>query len=421
MSFYLRKHFKVGPVRLNLSKGGLGVSGGVTGARIGLSPRGAYVHGGRHGLYYRKYAKQGRGGRGAFVGGGVGGASEGVPGGEVRYFVDTGLTYRPPEAQAERSEVSSPALPRKAGSAGMLTGFGIVLMLLGLIVPQYLLLALGGLMLAGAFVINGKHAAQRKRVEGMLRQAEQSLSEREVVMQLFERVSFEGISSGYRKWLEFRLLELLQDTFYEDPDYILPGEMEAFEERLSLSSSLIHDVKAEAFAAFLDELTEDHVVSHDEEAQLAALQKALRIPDEAIAAERHMISQLCIFRDALEAPLQPIEVSIRLKRNEECFYRCRGRLLKEKIQRQYQRQNVRYKEVAYDIDMEGDIYLCTNRILIVDRGSRSYSLNRLLDVTLSVEDHTVQLTLDDRKSPLIFTMEDVASFAGLLQRHVSKF
>jgi hypothetical protein len=58
MSFYLRKHFEVGPVRLNLSKGGLGVSGGVTGARIGLSPRGAYVHGGRHGIYYRKYAKK---------------------------------------------------------------------------------------------------------------------------------------------------------------------------------------------------------------------------------------------------------------------------------------------------------------------------------------------------------------------------
>lgn len=420
MSFYLRKHFKVGPVRLNLSKGGLGVSGGVTGARIGLSPRGAYVHGGRHGLYYRKYAKEGRGGRGAVVSGGVGGANEGVPGGEVRYFVDTGLTYRPPEVQAERGGLRAPALPQKAGSAGTLTGFGIVLMLVGLFVPQYLLLALGGLMLAGALVINSKHAKQRKRVEGMLGQAEKRLADREAVPRLLEEISFVGISADYRSWLEFRLLVLLQDAFYEDPDYILPNEMAAFEDRLSLSSSLISDVKAEAFSAFLDELTEDHVVSHDEEAQLAALQKALRIPDEAIAAERHMISQLCAFRDALEAPLQPMEVSIRLKRNEECFYRCHGRLLKEKIQRQYQRQNVRYKEIAYDIDMEGDIYLCSNRILIVDRGSRSYSLNRLLDVTLSLEDHTVQLTLDDRKSPLIFTMEDVAAFAGMLQRHLSK-
>lgn len=418
MSFYLRKHFKVGPVRLNLSKGGLGVSGGVTGARIGLSPRGAYVHGGRHGLYYRKYAKEGRGGRGAVVSGGVGGANEGVPGGEVRYFVDTGLTYRPPEAQAERSGVRAPALPQKAGSAAMLTGLGILLVLIGLLVPQYLLLVLGGAMLGGALVISRNHSKQRQLVLNHLQKAENSLAGREPVRPLLEGISFQGISADYRSWLEFRLFAFLQDTFYEDPYYILPEELEAFEARLSLPSSLINGAKAEAFAVFLDELTEDHVISQEEEAQLYELQGALRIPEEAIAAERHMIRQLCAFRDAIEAPLQPTKVGIRLKRNEECFYRCHGRLLKEKIQRQYQRQGVRYKEIAYDIDMEGDIYICSNRILIVERGSRSYSLNRLLDVTLSLEDHTVQLTLDDRKNPLIFTMEDVAAFAGMLQRHL---
>lgn len=416
MSFYLRKHFKVGPVRLNLSKGGLGVSGGVTGARIGLSPRGAYVHGGRHGLYYRKYAKKGQGG--AFAGGTGGAVRERDYGGEVRYFVDTGLTYRLPEAQAGRSGVRAPALPQKAGSAATLTGLGIVLVLIGLLAPLYLLLVFGGAMLGGAFVISRNHSKQRQEVLNHLQKVEKGLAGREPVGPLFEDIGFDKISAEYRSWLEFRLFTLLQDIFYEDPDYILPEELEAFEARLSLPSSLINDAKAEAFAEFLDELTEDHVISHEEEEQLDVLQGVLRIPAEVIAAERHMIKQLCAFRDAIEAPSQPIEAGIRLKRNEECFYRCYGRLLKEKIQRQYQRQGVRYKEIAYDIDMEGDIYICSNRILIVERGSRSYSLNRLLDVTLSLEDHTVQLTLDDRKNPLIFTMEDVAAFAGMLQRHL---
>ncbi len=57
MGFYIRKALTNGPVRLNLSKGGLGLSGGVTGFRVGMSPRGPYVHGGRHGLYFRKYFK----------------------------------------------------------------------------------------------------------------------------------------------------------------------------------------------------------------------------------------------------------------------------------------------------------------------------------------------------------------------------
>jgi hypothetical protein len=54
MGFYMRKAFKFGPLRLNLSRSGLGASFGVTGARIGIGPRGSYVHLGRGGLYYRQ-------------------------------------------------------------------------------------------------------------------------------------------------------------------------------------------------------------------------------------------------------------------------------------------------------------------------------------------------------------------------------
>jgi hypothetical protein len=52
MGWYLRKSFSFGPLRLNLSKSGLGYSFGVKGARIGTGPRGNYIHMGRYGLYY---------------------------------------------------------------------------------------------------------------------------------------------------------------------------------------------------------------------------------------------------------------------------------------------------------------------------------------------------------------------------------
>jgi len=54
MGFYLRKSIKVGPLRFNLSKSGIGVSAGITGFRVGTGPRGNYVHMGRGGIYYRK-------------------------------------------------------------------------------------------------------------------------------------------------------------------------------------------------------------------------------------------------------------------------------------------------------------------------------------------------------------------------------
>ncbi len=47
MAFRFRKSYKIAPgVRVNLSKGGLGVSAGTKGARVGVGPKGKYVSGG---------------------------------------------------------------------------------------------------------------------------------------------------------------------------------------------------------------------------------------------------------------------------------------------------------------------------------------------------------------------------------------
>jgi len=55
MGWYFRRSVKIGPVRVNFSKGGVGYSVGVRGARIGIKPSGAtYLHVGLNGLYYRQ-------------------------------------------------------------------------------------------------------------------------------------------------------------------------------------------------------------------------------------------------------------------------------------------------------------------------------------------------------------------------------
>lgn len=54
MGFYIRKALRVGPLRFNLSKSGIGVSAGIKGLRFGTGPCGNYVHMGRGGLYFRR-------------------------------------------------------------------------------------------------------------------------------------------------------------------------------------------------------------------------------------------------------------------------------------------------------------------------------------------------------------------------------
>ena len=53
MGWYLRKSLNLGPIRINLSRSGLGMSAGAKGLRVGTGPRGKYLHAGREGLYYR--------------------------------------------------------------------------------------------------------------------------------------------------------------------------------------------------------------------------------------------------------------------------------------------------------------------------------------------------------------------------------
>lgn len=54
MGWYLRKAFNFGPLRLNLSKSGVGVSAGVKGFRVSSGPRGTHLHAGRGGIYFRQ-------------------------------------------------------------------------------------------------------------------------------------------------------------------------------------------------------------------------------------------------------------------------------------------------------------------------------------------------------------------------------
>ena len=53
MGWYLKKSFVFGPLRLNLSKSGIGASVGVKGLRVSTGPKGRQLNAGREGLYYR--------------------------------------------------------------------------------------------------------------------------------------------------------------------------------------------------------------------------------------------------------------------------------------------------------------------------------------------------------------------------------
>ncbi len=54
MPFSYRKSVKVGPLRVNFSKSGVGLSAGVKGFRVSTNSRGTYINAGRGGFSYRQ-------------------------------------------------------------------------------------------------------------------------------------------------------------------------------------------------------------------------------------------------------------------------------------------------------------------------------------------------------------------------------
>ena len=54
MGWLFGKSVNFGPVRMNLSKSGIGASFGVKGTRVSVGPRGTHVSLGRNGAYYRQ-------------------------------------------------------------------------------------------------------------------------------------------------------------------------------------------------------------------------------------------------------------------------------------------------------------------------------------------------------------------------------
>lgn len=110
MGLFLRKALRVGPLRFNLSKSGVGLSVGVTGMRFGVGPRGRYVHAGRHGVYYRKTLPSA--GRRA--------PEDRAPGGSSRGAPHSGRLYEQPELQLPEIESASATLIQDSSSEELL-------------------------------------------------------------------------------------------------------------------------------------------------------------------------------------------------------------------------------------------------------------------------------------------------------------
>ncbi len=409
MPFFIRKSFSSGPVRLNLSKGGLGVSAGITGARIGVNRRGSYVYGGRHGLYYRESLNKKRNS-----------SSETIneitqTGDKVEIFEDTGNTF-------DKFFNGTISYPNPAGSVPSVLkiliaptfflSFGLLILFytfeVGLIgnfwyAPTLLAIVYSFFALSTKSKMSSKIKAVSEKIEET-----DNLS---IVQELLEWSPALIYKNFYQTAIAVIGLKQIADHY----EKFSKDDAKSFLLKIDLNENQKTVCKKFVLNQVYEDFVEDMALSETQENILRNIISLFEISDEDIPDIISAMDALTDIRNAIDSKNEPIETDINLLRGESCFYTTDVRLLKKRVFRTRQIDGVKYNFTGYDIKMEGKIYLTDRRLLIIDNGSREYRYNKIFDTILSLEDNTVSLIISGRANPVILTAPNSAILAGKLE------
>lgn len=402
MGFYLRKGFNFGPLRVNLSKSGLGLSAGVTGARIGINSQGrAYVHGGRHGLYYRKNLPMGSKSSSSSSLGKISNS-----GWEEEIFTDTGLTYK--IMDLSRQKLVLEPLISPVSKAYVYSGLSALLVgIFSTSMTFKLLMLLTGTLLITWFILGKLRQKNLKKALGSLQRLD-SHQQTEVNWIQYSR----NVNQKHRKLLAMHALDAWLENQIRDGCLIALENLLSFlpidrEKALSIALGHYNDVVQNALV--------DHQLDESENAFIEAIEDNWSIPADEIEQERKLIESFRYLRQIQEEELPLISFSRNLVASEKPYFEAEGRLLVLRVMDSWQSNKVRYKSKGYQLDMEGIIRISSRAVEIHEgRNIRSYPIRQVEDVHLSLGEGIVEVYLQNRKQPLVFTSPDLFEFSAVL-------
>ena len=410
MGFYLRKSFRAGPVRFNLSKGGVGASFGVTGARIGLSSAGrAYVHGGRGGLYYRKS-----------LGGGGGRARaerSGAPA-AVELTEDTGVTYGALPAQEQAPDAGDAPVRRSPPTYGWLA-LGAVAG--GLLLPSPFPAWVAAAVFAALVALGVRRRKRRAAGDAYGRLLDARAAAGEPVTD-DERAALAAARGDPRltpddaRYFEEQayldLLEAATAGGADDPRvFERLAEMETL---VGLDPAFRRRARLDAYSRAHVEAVSDHDLTAAEEQALERARTALGLTDADLADELALLDRLRELRAIRGGDLPVVDAATKLPGRETCHLESEGRLLKQRLLRSFSRGGQRYKVRGYVVDKEGALLVTSRRVVLVHQGVTSFPIGRILDVEVDHDRRLLTLTRDGVATPTYLTTPDALRAGALI-------
>ncbi len=388
MGFYIRKAFSFGPVRLNLSKSGLGVSFGVTGLRVGAGPKGPYVHGGRHGLYYRKYL----GGSGA-----ASGSGRSAPAPKVEKLTRMDAFAG---AQVHRSALDA------AAEQPRLSPWWILLP------PVY----------AGLWLLRDRRMKEAESHGARLIELASSpdFPDEECLREMASLRESTALPSRWLPWVYESLFEraaasVVEDRIVDDRE---AAWLSALERALEVPPERAAAIKTTWYKALYMEAVSDHVLTEEEERELTGLRESLGIPAAEIESELSTLERLASVREIMAGRPAPVQCSFPLASGETCYLEAPGRVLKQRVLSRFQRQGVKHKELGMVCEREGTLVITDRKIMVVGDGTASIPLGKVLDVEVDTDLNLISVTRSDRKKPVYLSTTESMVAGAIMGRLV---
>ncbi|MCH8569007.1 MAG: DUF4236 domain-containing protein [Balneolales bacterium] len=425
MPFFIRKSVSFGPLRVNLSKGGVGLSAGVTGARVGLNRHGTYVAGGRHGFYYRdKIGSKNRSGRST-----AGAQSTKYDNNEHVFFTDTGATFSDNSKATPPTDFASlfyPARKNYTWPVALLTA--VIVIAMTYTDSVLLFLASFSVYPLTKRFLTSLYDKDEKEYEEITKKLEQQEPET-TDSSFYKEITSLPVSRRFRKIRDLNiashllrhLVHLITQSKNDIQNYALRESYMILNE-LNLPEDAMNQLKIEALDDLLQRFLSDHIISEEEEQILFRVMRSVELEARLVQEQTAQIRQLSEMRKVLNGHSIEMDVPLQLTNNEKPVYSTPARLLKEKMQRRFQRQGIVYKEYGYDINGEGIVYLTTENIYFKQenektgkrKGVQSWKIAHVTDILCSLEDLTVHISIRNRVNPIIFTVKEPAVFSAKL-------
>ena len=425
MGFYLRKSFRAGPIRFNLSKSGIGASFGVTGARVGLSSQGRpYVHGGRGGIYYRKTLGGGRRRQGEPAGADGPDTPELVapastapvpasPAGRgpvIELTEDTGATYG---ALAEKEQAPE-TIDEPVRSAPPTYGWlALGAVAAGLLLPSPFPAVVAALVFAGLVTLGARRGKRRAAgdrygclLDARVAAADPITDDERSAIDAARRDP--ALTPADARYFEERAyLGLVEDATANGASD--PRALERLDEvdgLVGLDPAFRRRARLDAYSRAHVEAVSDHDLTEAEEQALDRVRAAFELTDDELADELSLLEHLRELRAIRDGDLPVVDTTAKLSSREVCHLESEGRLLKRRLLRSFSRDGQRYKVRGYVIDKEGTLVVTSRRVALVHQGVTSFPIGKIIDVEVDHDRQLLILTRDNVATPTCLTTPD---------------